>query len=429
MTEEAEIGAKPASRRITGWFRPQDFAWVAFIVVLIAATPEPNYDALILLPLLGTFQILEPRLRLFSSRGGQIVSILLKLVLSYLLIGYSHGLDSYYASIFLIPIVSAATTFQLSGVIAVTAIACLGYFSFLFPFLFDSSQFQLTPEVVSLASLRSAFYAIVAFVVYEQAQAKREEVQRTRKVVAQLETSNRNLRRAETSLRRSERLAALGQLTAGLAHELRNPLGTIKGSSEMLMKDTARNNPEVMSEMASFIRSEADRMNSLIGSFLTFARPLQIHAVMADLRSVVADVLREQSERARSCSVELRFDPAPQADLRFAFDPDTMRVALSNLVQNAIQASQPGQMVVISAEATGERIEIRVADSGSGIDTEHLESIFNPFFTTKPQGVGLGLALVSKIVDEHGGKISVRSQKGAGTTFEISLPKEQAPQS
>jgi len=429
MTEQAEIGAKPASRRITSWFRPQDFAWVAFIVVLIAATPEPNYDALILLPLLGTFQILEPRLRLFSSRGGQIVSILLKLVLSYLLIGYSHGLDSYYASIFLIPIVSAATTFQLSGVIAVTAIACLGYFSFLFPFLFDSSQFQLTPEVVSLACLRSAFYAIVAFVVYEQAQAKREEVQRTREVVAQLETSNRNLRRAETSLRRSERLAALGQLTAGLAHELRNPLGIIRGSSEMLMKDTAWNNPEVMSEMASFIRSEADRMNSLIGSFLTFARPLQIHAVMAELRSVVADVLREQSDRARNCSVELRFDAASDADLRFAFDPDTMRVALSNLVQNAIQASEPGQMVVISAADNGERIGIRVADSGSGIDTEHLESIFNPFFTTKPQGVGLGLALVSKIVDEHGGRISVRSQKGAGTTFEISLPKEQVLQS
>lgn len=429
MTEEADLDGKPGPQPITKWLRPQDFAWVAFIILLIAATPEPNYDALILLPLLGAFQILEPRLKVFSSRSGQMVSILLKLLLSYLLIGYSHGLDSYYASIFLIPIVSAATTFQLAGVIVITAIACLGYFSFLFPFLFDSNQFQLTPEVVSMVCLRSAFYAIVAFVVYEQAQAKREEVQRTQKAVAQLETSNRNLRRAETSLRRSERLAALGQLTAGLAHELRNPLGIIRASSEMLTKDTAKNNPEVMSEMASFIRSEADRMNTLIGSFLTFARPLQIHAVTADLRSVINDVLREQSERARSCSVELRFDAASAPDLRFAFDPDTMRVALSNLVQNAIQASQSGQSVDVSARDTGERIEITVADRGSGIDAEHLESIFNPFFTTKPQGVGLGLALVSKIVDEHGGKISVRSQKGAGTTFEISLPKEQVMQS
>src|SRR4051795_7654454 len=204
MTEEADLPGEAASRRLKSWFRPQDFAWVFFIVVLIAATPEPNYDALILLPLIGAFQILEPRLKPFSSRAGQIVSILLKLLISYLLIGYSHGLESYYASIFLIPIVSAATTFRLTGVIAVTAIACLGYFSFLFPFLFESNQFQLTPEVVSLACLRTAFYAIVAFVVFEEAQAKREEVQRTQEAVAQLEASNRNLRRAETSLRRSE---------------------------------------------------------------------------------------------------------------------------------------------------------------------------------------------------------------------------------
>lgn len=425
MTDEGELAGKAAPRGLSSWFRPQDFAWVAFIGVLIAATPEPNYDALILLPLLGVFQILEPRLTLFSSRPGQIVSILLKLLLSYLLIGYSHGLESYYASIFLIPIVSAATTFQLAGVIAVTAVACLGYFSFLFPFLFDSSQFQLTSEVVSLACLRSAFYAIVAFVVFEQAQAKRDEVQRTQKVVAQLEMSNRNLRRAETSLRRSERLAALGQLTAGLAHELRNPLGTIKASSEMLMTETAKSNPEITAEMAGFIRSEADRMNALIGSFLTFARPLQIHAATADLRPVVADLLREHGERAKSCSVELKFDARDDADLRFSFDPDTVRVALSNLVQNAIQASEPGGAVTVSAQDTRERIEIRVTDRGSGIDPEHLESIFNPFFTTKPQGVGLGLALVSKIVDEHGGKISVQSQRGIGTAFEISLPKEQ----
>jgi signal transduction histidine kinase len=425
MTEQANPAGRPLLRGLRSWFRPQDFAWVAFIIVLVAATPEPNYDALILLPLLGTFQILEPRLKIFASRPGQIVSILLKLLLSYLLIGYSHGLESYYSSIFLIPIVSAATSFQLAGVITVTAIACLGYFSFLFPFLFESSQFQLTPEVLSMACLRSTFYAIVAFVVFEQAQAKREEVQRTQAAVAQLQTSNRNLRRAEASLRRSERLAALGQLTAGLAHELRNPLGTIRASSEMLMKDTAKSNPEVMAEMASFIRSEADRMNALIGSFLTFARPLQIHAVAADLRPVVADVVREQTERAKSCSVELRFEASDGADLRFAFDPDTLRVALSNLVQNAIQASEPGRAVEMSAQDLGEKIQIRVTDHGIGIDPEHLESIFNPFFTTKPQGVGLGLALVSKIVDEHGGKISVRSEKGTGTTFEVSLPKEQ----
>lgn len=430
MTDRPKSGEIAASRAVRSWFRPQDFAWVFFIVVLLLATPEPNYDALIILPLIGAFQIVEPRLELFSSRAGQIVSILLKLLLSYLLVGYSHGLESYYASIFLIPIVSAATTFELAGVTAVTAVACLGYFSFLFPFLSDSSQLQLTPEVISMAFLRAAFYAIVAFVVFEQAHAKREEVKRTQEAASQLEVSNRNLRNAEVSLRRTERLAALGQLTAGLAHELRNPLGTIRASAEMMTKDTGKKDPEVMGEMASFIRTEADRMNSLIGSFLAFARPLQIHPRKADLVSVIHEVLREQNERAKESKVELRFHLGPDAvGLVFAFDPDTMRVALSNLVQNAIQASAHGQLVEVSAEAGEERILIRVADHGTGIPPEHRESIFNPFFTTKPQGVGLGLALVAKIVDEHGGKIDLTSEKGAGTSFEISLPKEQPTES
>ena len=410
------------------WFRPQDFAWLLFVVILIATAPEPNYDALILLPIIGAFQIIEPRLKLFSSPRGQITSIALKLILSYLLIGFSHGADSYYSSIFLIPVVSAATTFELPGVIIVTAIACLAYFSFLLPasmyyqdYQENSGQFSV---LVSFMSLRAAFYAIVAFLVYEQAKAKREEMKRTQEAAAQLAESNRSLRRAEASLRRSERLAALGQLTAGLAHELRNPLGTIRASAEMLTKQSAQARPEIMSEMADFIRSEVDRMNSLITSFLNFARPLQIHPVRADLKLVIDEVVREGSGLAESTGITIQVDPPP-GDLSFAFDPDLLRVALSNLLQNAIQASPPGSSVKIRTLAEDSVVKLYVDDSGKGIEQQHLESIFNPFFTTKPQGVGLGLAIVSKIVDEHGGRISVQSEIGVGTSFEMILPREQ----
>ncbi len=144
----------------------------------------------------------------------------------------------------------------------------------------------LPPGQISLMCLRVSFYAIVAFVVYEQAKAKRDEMARTQEAAERLAESNRNLRLAEASLRRSERLAALGQLTAGLAHELRNPLGTIKASAEMLTKESTRSRPEVMSEMAGYIGSEVDRMNGLVSSFLDFARPLQIRPVKADLRTV-----------------------------------------------------------------------------------------------------------------------------------------------
>lgn len=421
MTDAAAVPGKSILRP-ANLFQAQDFAWLLFVFVLIATAPEPNYDALILLPLIGAFQIIEPRLKLFSSRRGQITSIVLKLVLSYLLIGFSHGIDSYYYPIFLIPVVSAATILELPGVILVTAIACVAYFSFLLPIFLDYSRFGLLPDQIRIMSLRASFYAIVAFLVYQQANAKRQEMKRTQEAAERLAESNRNLRRAQASLRRSERLAALGQLTAGLAHELRNPLGTIKASAEMLTKESTKCRPEVMSEMTGYIVSEVDRVNGLIASFLDFARPLHIRAITADLHAVIDDVVRHQSDLARSrhVTVSVRMNDGP---LSFAFDPDLLKSAISNLVQNAIEASALGQTIEIRAGGQDEKVMIFVSDHGEGIQPQHLESIFNPFFTTKPQGTGLGLAIVSKIVDEHQGRINVFSEAGAGTTFEITLPK------
>ncbi len=405
-------------------FQPQDFAWLLFVAALIAADPEMNYDATIFLVLIGVFQIAEPRLKVFSSRRGQVLSIVCKLILSYLLVGWTHTIDSAYYLIFLIPIISAATMLNVLGVSLVTTIAGLAYFSFLLPVFIDWSTYELPPGLISVMFLRVSFYTIVAFVVYQQAKAKRDEMERTQEAAERLTESNRSLRQTQASLRRSERLAALGQLTAGLAHELRNPLGTIKGSAEMLTKESVKNRPEVMSEMAGYIGSEVDRMSGLVSSFLDFARPLQLRPVTAELRPVIEDVVRQQSELAArngiTVSIEMNEEP-----LTFAFDPDLLKVALSNLLQNAIQASAVNQHVDIKAADAGKNVMIFVVDRGHGIQKEQLETIFNPFFTTKSQGVGLGLAIVSKIVDEHHGRINVFSEVGKGTTFEIALPKIQ----
>lgn len=416
---------EPSAVRPGSLFHPQDFAWLLFVTVLIKTTPETNYNATILLILIGAFQIVEPRLKLFSSRRGQLTSIFLKLVLSYLLVGYTHGISSYYYPIFLIPVVSAATLLDLTGVILVTAIACAAYFSFLLPIYIPYNVYEVPPDQISLMSLRAAFYAIVAFLVYEQAKAKRDEMARTQEAAERLAESNRNLQRAEASLRRSERVAALGQLTAGLAHELRNPLGTIKASAEMLTKQSTRSRPEVMSEMAGYIGSEVDRMNGLVSSFLDFTRPLQVRPVAADLRAVIEDAVRQQAELAKSRDVTVSVRTDDRA-LSFLFDPELLRVAISNLVQNAIQASAPGQDVEIRADASGDNVLIFVSDHGEGIQPQHLENIFNPFFTTKPQGVGLGLAIVAKIVDEHRGRINVFSEPGSGTRFEMTLPRNHS---
>ena len=410
------------SKSLGSFLHVQDVAWLLFVGVLFATLPEVNYDAYILLPLIGLFQILEPRLQLFASRRGQIASIAIKLALSYLLVGYTHAADSYYNAVFLIPLVSAATIFELPGVIIVTAVACLAYFSFLLPVFVNLSE--VSPDLIALMSVRAAFYAIVAFVVYTQAKAKRDEMARTQEAADRLAESNKNLRLAEASLRRSERLAALGQLTAGLAHELRNPLGTIKASAELLSRETARNRPDVMSEMAGYIVTEVDRMNGLISSFLDFAKPLQIRPVRGELRPVIEDVVRQQNELAASRQVQISAHLADDT-LSFVFDPDLLRLTLGNLVQNAIQASSGGQEVELRADTEGDLVRIFVRDRGEGIQPEHLESIFNPFFTTKQGGIGLGLAIVSKIIDEHHGRIHVFSQPGAGTTFEVTLPREQ----
>ena len=413
-TQQYPVPSKPA----TSLLKAQDFAWLIFVAALIATTPETNYNATILLVLIGAFQIIEPRLKRFKSRRGQITSVVLKLVLSYLLVGYTHGIMSYYYPIFLIPVVSAATIFDLAGVVLVTAIAGASYFSL---WLVWPRDYETPPDQVSLMSLHVSFYAITAFLVYEQARAKREEMTRTEEAAASLAESNKSLREAQVSLRRTERLAALGQLTAGLAHELRNPLGTIKASAEMLTQPNIKDRPEVMAEMAEYIGSEVNRMNGLITSFLNFARPLQIQPTLADLRTVIDDVVRQQSGLALRQQVTVRRQFA-EGDWTFEFDPDLIRVALSNLLQNAIQASPPDKVVTLSAERSGTNMVLMVSDEGSGIQPQHLENIFNPFFTTKPQGVGLGLPIVSKIVDEHQGRIEVESGPGRGTKFKITLP-------
>lgn len=420
----AATSIEQRGKHIEKFFRPQDFAWLLFVAVLIATTPETNYNATILLIVIGAFQIAEPRLSCLASRRGQVVSIILKLLLSYLLVGYTHGINSYYYAIFLIPVVSAATILDLPGVIVVTAISCLAYFSFLLPIYIDWSEFELPEGTLSLMSVRASFYAIVAFLVYEQAKAKRDEMRRTQQAAERLAESNRNLRLTEASLRRSERLAALGQLTAGLAHELRNPLGTIKASAELLIKETTHQRPDVMSEMALYILSEVDRVNSLIASFLDFARPLQVHPVAADLSSVIDDVARQEADLASKQEIEIDIH-IPHRPFTFLFDPDLLRLAISNLVQNAIEASAPGRKVEMRAEMADDDVLIFISDQGEGIQPQQLESIFNPFFTTKPNGVGLGLAIVAKIVDEHHGRVNVFSQPGTGTTFEMKLPRSQ----
>jgi len=392
--------------------RPQDILLAALFLAMAAITPEHDPSEITLILLLGALQITESRFIQLDTQRGRVLWNVGKIVAGYLLIGYTGGIQSGYYLVLLFPVISAAATLGVFSTLAFTALACATYLSFLLPPFFDWSQYDIHQEAIAELSRRVLFIGIAGLLANGFALVLRE---RSR----QLSETNRNLREAEAQVRRSERLAALGQLTAGLAHELRNPLGTIKGSADMLERNLPEGDP-VARELAGFISSEVDRTNSLVSRFLDFARPLQLRLAVADL----AELLRQaagaaaRDAEAQGVRVEVRTPP-----ILFDFDAELLERVFVNLIVNAVQASAPGSKVTVESRVAGEDAVVEVADHGCGIEPDKLESIFNPFFTTKPSGTGLGLAIVSKIVSEHGGKIEVESISRGGSTFRVRLPR------
>jgi signal transduction histidine kinase len=400
------------------WVRPQDVVWLLLFSALAAVSPDRSNWEILLLLCLGFFQVLEPRMKYFATPRGVVAAILLKLAICYLLIGWTGAISSTYYVVLLLPVVSAATTLNLAGTVAITGLACLAYLSFLL--FLDWHRQELAPEGMSELGLRVIFLSVVAYLTHELAEANRVETRKHQKAAQELEMANRSLHAAEDAVRRSDRLAALGQLTAGLAHELRNPLGTMRASAEMLVKNVDRDNP-VAKELAGFISSEVDRMNSLITRFLEFARPLRLRLQQTQMNEVIDRAIEELGQHNPPYDVTVYRNYSPDI-APLEMDAELIQRVIYNLLLNAAQATPVGGAVTVKTRAVDDLVETSVIDRGGGIASEHMENIFNPFYTTKQDGVGLGLAIVSKIVDEHGGKVAVESEPGAGALFRVFLP-------
>jgi two-component system sensor histidine kinase HydH len=405
-----------SDRPLARFVRLQDFIWIALFAALIATSQTRNEPEVSMLVALAVVQVLESKIPAISTTRSRIFWIALKLVLAYLLIGYTGDLQSSYWLVLALPVLSAATALGVGGTLAVSIIAAGSYVSFYL--FFDRPRFFLDPYDVSEVVLRVVFLAMVGTLANTLAEDLRIETQRSRRSAEQLSAANVQIQQAEEAVRRSDRLAALGQLSAGLAHELRNPLGTIRGSAEMLTRSVSSEN-EVAREVAGFISSEVDRANSLITRFLHFARPLELRPDKADLTQTIDRAVANVERESPGIAIYKNYAPEIPP---FSFDAELMERVLYNLVLNAVQATAPGGAVTVKTRAAAGMAEISVIDRGSGIDAKNLGAIFNPFFTTKPQGVGLGLAIVSKIVDEHGGKIAVESEPGKGSVFQVLLP-------
>jgi two-component system sensor histidine kinase HydH len=231
------------------------------------------------------------------------------------------------------------------------------------------------------------------------------------------------IRRLQDEIRRKEKLAAIGGLAAGVAHEIRNPLSSIKGIATYFKNKFDENSDD--EEMAGVMIEEVERLNRVISELLEFARPTELKLKTTDVNSLIEHSVRLIEKEASDKNIDIKLDLSQQP-LSAQIDSDRFSQCLLNLYLNALQAMEKGGQLSIKDSVTHDNfIVIEIRDTGPGIKVENLNKIFDPYYTTKTKGTGLGLAIVHKIVEAHNGSIKVRSISGQGTSFIISVPTKQ----
>lgn len=237
---------------------------------------------------------------------------------------------------------------------------------------------------------------------------------------AKIQKTTSDLRKTEAQLIRSEKLAALGQLAAGIAHEIRNPLTSIN----ILIHAFTENLPpeDSRGEDLKVIEEEVDRINEIVDQFLRFGKPVPPLFERAEVVPIYVEVLqllKPQMEK-QGISVKQRFDRLPS----LLMDREQIKQVVLNLLLNAVQAMPGGGQLTLSGQASGDDqwVQLSIRDSGVGIPSEDINKLFDPFFSTREGGIGLGLSIVHRIIDEHQGRIEVESSPGKGTVFTLWLP-------
>jgi two-component system sensor histidine kinase HydH len=249
-----------------------------------------------------------------------------------------------------------------------------------------------------------------------------EELHRFRNLAELVSVVVSNIREFKAQ-EEKHRLAALGAMAAGLAHEIRNPLAGLKGAAQFLQEEPIISGD---SEMVQVIINEVNRLDLVVGEFLDYARPLELNLVPEDINTVVAHVTRLIKAQGLNSSIELK--EVLDADIpHFSLDSARLSQVLLNLFQNAVQSMPEGGTLTLKTRMRTNRlgqrqVEVSIQDTGIGIKQENKKKLFLPFFTTKQNGTGLGLAICQRIVRAHGGELDMRSIQGKGSTFLVRLP-------
>jgi two-component system, NtrC family, sensor histidine kinase HydH len=322
--------------------------------------------------------------------------------------------------LYYVPTVLAALLFGWRGGFAAALLAGATHLPDILQMSQDSPDYALE-QMVEIPVL--CCVGLLTGIFSDRDRKHRKDIERTTNRLTEV---YRELQENFEQMKRAERLFAVGQLAAGLAHELRNPLGSVAGAAGILQRN-ARLEPKHQ-ECLEIINKESQRLNHLLTDFLDFARPRPPRYQSVDVDSLLDSVIQLASHGVGGSSV--RFRKKTQALLPpIEADAELLKQMLLNLVINAIQAMPDGGEVVVCAALHEGSMLIQVRDEGSGIAADLRDKIFDPFFTTKERGTGLGLPVAHQIVEQHGGVLRAEANAGGGMTFSALLPLRHEVQS
>lgn len=312
--------------------------------------------------------------------------------------GESHWIHAIHGRFCYIPIVVAATFFGMrGGLVAAATVSAL-----VMPFVIsgESTAHNLAGEIVEIL-----FYFAIA--ILTGALTDRERISRRRQEQAQLQ------------LERSHKLSMVGQMAASVAHEIKNPLASIKGGVEIICSDSTGDAER--QEFREIVGREIKRIDGTVQEFLEFARPRQSHPEEIDLSEVVGASVRQLENQASSAGVSIA--QVSSSGVIVSADREKIHQVVLNLLLNAIDASADGGKIDVNVSSNGNTAAtLIVRDYGQGIDAVDTERIFEPFYTSKPKGSGLGLAIVKSIVESHQGTVELGTTGGPGALFRVTLP-------
>lgn len=312
-----------------------------------------------------------------------------------------------------VPILLAALRFGWRGGLASAALAGASYIPHIV------MAWKSEPEYTAAQYVEIGMFFVIAALTGILADHERSQRRRAEKTARELAEVNAQLQKSFEQLRRADRLSALGELSAGLAHEIRNPLGSIEGAVQILGRPQLPE--ETRREFTDLASREVVRLKGLLTNFLEFARPQPPRIIASDVGLLLESVAKLTSQTATIAKVAVRVESAEVLP-PISVDPEQIKQVLLNLVLNAIQATPNGGQISLRADRDGDWVRVEVQDDGIGIPPEDMERVFDPFFTTRSSGTGLGLSIAYQIVSQHGGHIAARANPQRGMTFSVTMP-------